>query len=295
MASLAESMALPAAAGGLAVLFSHPLELTKVRLQLDNELAAKGTPRQYTGFVDCVLQNFRAAGVRGLQRGLSLGVTREVCFNAVRIGLYDPILSASGAVSGRGERAPSARERMAAGFTCGALGGCCVNPIEVLKVRMQAYGGLTGHQHAIPSPAAGLAALVREEGLAGCLRGVGTSTARGVLGPGSQLIAYNELKAAAVGHGADPAAAPTHVSCALASAAVSVACVNPVDVVRTRVYNAPAGLYASGADAARRLLRTEGPLALYKGSLTHYLRLGPHMVLVFGILERLKSMRARSS
>ena len=122
-----------------------------------------------------------------------------------------------------------------------------------------------------------------------------TSTARGVLGPGSQLIAYNELKAAAVGHGADPAAAPTHVSCALASAAVSVACVNPVDVVRTRVYNAPAGLYASGADAARRLLRTEGPLALYKGSLTHYLRLGPHMVLVFGILERLKSMRARSS
>ena len=27
---------------------------------------------------------------------------------------------------------------------------------------------------------------------------------------------------------------------------------------------------------------------LYKGALTHYLRLGPHMVLVFGILEQLK-------
>ena len=232
--------------------------------------------------------------MRGLQRGLSLGVTREVIFNAVRIGLYDPILSASGAVSGRGERAPSARERMAAGFTCGALGGCCVNPIEVLKVRMQAYGGLTGHQHAIPNPAAGLAALVREEGLAGCLRGVGTSTARGVLGPGSQLIAYNELKAAAVERGADAKAVTTHVGCALASAIVSVACVNPTDVVRTRVYNAPADRpYASGLDAALQLVRTEGPLAFYKGSVTHFLRLGPHMVLVFGILEQFKRLRGR--
>ena len=82
----------------------------------------RGTPRLYQGWLDCVVQNFRCDGIRGLQRGLSLGITREVCFNAVRIGLYDPILSASGAVSGRGERAPSARERMAAGFTCGALG-----------------------------------------------------------------------------------------------------------------------------------------------------------------------------
>ena len=107
MASLVESMALPAAAGGLAVLFSHPLELTKVRLQLDNELASRGTPRQYAGWIDCVAQNWRSAGVRGLQRGLSLGITREVCFNAVRIGLYEPVLGAMVA-----DGSPSPRERM---------------------------------------------------------------------------------------------------------------------------------------------------------------------------------------
>ena len=287
--SLAENMALPAAAGGLAVCFSHPLELTKVRLQLDNELASRGTPRQYAGWIDCVAQNWRSSGVRGLQRGLSLGITREVCFNAVRIGLYEPVLGLM-----VGERAPSPRERMAAGFTCGALGGCCVNPIEVLKVRMQAQGGLTGHQHAIANPIAGLMALVRDEGFAGCVRGIGTSTLRGILGPGSQLIAYNELKAAAVERGADAKAVTTHVGCALASAVVSVACVNPTDVVRTRVYNAPADRpYASGVDAALQLVRTEGPLAFYKGSVTHFLRLGPHMVLVFGILEQFKRLRGR--
>ena len=75
---------------------------------------------------------------------------------------------------------------------------------------------------------------------------------------------------------------------------MSVACVNPTDVVRTRVYNAPADRpYASGLDAALQLVRTEGPLAFYKGSVTHFLRLGPHMVLVFGILEQFKRLRGR--
>ena len=34
--TLAEQLGAPAAAGGIAVCFSHPLELTKVRLQLDH-------------------------------------------------------------------------------------------------------------------------------------------------------------------------------------------------------------------------------------------------------------------
>ena len=115
---------------------------------------------------------------------------------------------------------------------------------------------------------------------------------RGVLGPGSQLFAYNELKREMVERGAAATAFSTHVVCALFSAAVSISCVNPVDVVRTRLYNAPEGWYASGTDAALQLVRAEGVLAFYKGALAGYLRLGPHMVLVFGILERLKQWTA---
>ena len=32
-----------------------------------------------------------AKGVRGLQRGLQLGIVRETCFNAVRIGHHGPL------------------------------------------------------------------------------------------------------------------------------------------------------------------------------------------------------------
>lgn len=290
---LIEQLGAPAVAGGIAVCFSHPLELTKVRLQLDNERAAQGTPRMYKGWVDCVVSNWRSDGVRGLQRGLSLGITREVCFNAVRIGLLEPVtegVHATAARLGLADEAapPGPAERLGAGLTCGALGGCCVNPIEVIKTRMQAFGGLTGFQHAYAGPLTALAELWREEGATGYTRGLATSTMRGLLGPGSQIVAYNEIKAAAVARGVDGSRVSTHVVTALLSAVVSVACVNPVDVTRTRLYNAPPGRYAGGVDAALALARIEGPLAFYKGALTHFLRLGPHMILVFGILEQLK-------
>ncbi len=38
--------------------------------------------------------------------------------------------------------------------------------------------------------------------------------------------------------------------------------------------------YSSGFDVARQLVANEGLFAFYKGAGTHYLRLGPHMVLV---------------
>ena len=291
-------LGMPAAAGGIAVCFTHPLELTKVRLQLDNE-RSQGTPRMYKGWMDAVVQTYRADGVRGLQRGLSLGIMREVCFNAVRIGLLEPVTDSVhtlSAASGFANQAspPSPPERLAAGLTCGALGGCCVNPVEILKTRFQASGGLTGFQHSYQWPLSALTQLLRDEGVSGAFKGVGVSTLRGILGPGSQVFAYGEFKREAIARGADGGHVLTHILCALASASVSVACVNPVDVTRTRLYNAPPGRYSSGVDAAWQVIASgEGVGSFYKGALTHFLRLGPHMVLVFAILEQMKKLRAK--
>jgi len=232
--TLAENMGLPAVAGAMAVCFTHPLELTKTRLQLDNERAAKGQKKLYSGWTNCVKQNYATDGVKGLQRGLQLGIVRELCFNAVRIGLVPVVTDMIS-----GDRKPTGLERFAGGMTCGALGGCCVNPIEVLKIRMQSQGGLTGFQHTYPSTTQALASLVKDEGFAGMTRGILTSTVRGCIGPGSQVVAYGEMKAALVERGWSGGSILTHVPCALASAAISIAVVNPVDVVRTRVYNAP--------------------------------------------------------
>ena len=284
-----KDLLLPATAGSIAVCFTHPLELTKSRLQLDNERAAAGTPRKFSGWIDCFLKNYRQDGVRGLQRGLSLGMTREFFFNGIRIGLYDQTLEVVHNAVGRKGEAPTAAERVGTSMLCGSLGTATCNPLEVLKIRMQVQGGETGYQHAYEGVGSALTSLVRDEGMAGCFRGIGVSILRGILGPGAQLFAYNELKRKLTQeHGLNPASFSTHVVCALGSAVVSISCMNPVDVVRTRLYNAPEGWYSGGFDVAQQLVRTEGPAAFYKGALTNYLRLGPHMVLVFGILEQLK-------
>jgi len=293
-----KQLGLPAVSGSIAVCFSHPLELTKARLQLDNELAQRGASRAYQGWVDCVAKNWQKGGLRGLQSGLFLGVTREFFFNGIRIGGFEPLVALVQRATGTHGAPPKAHEKLAGGLSAGALGGLLINPIDVCKTRAQIAGGLTGYQHTSAATGAlgALAALVQEEGVRGLFRGIMVNTLRGFLGPGSQITSYNMLKEQATLHGADATSVTVHVSCSLTSAAISIACVNPVDVIRTRLYNQPFGeggvglRYASGLDAFLKLVSTEGPAALYKGALAHYARLGPHMVFVFVIFEQLKNL-----
>ena len=104
------------------------------------------------------------------------------------------------------------------------------------------------------------------------------------------------FKDAAPSQGLEKSAVSTHIVCSLASALVSVVLCNPVDVLRTRLFNQPPPVdgqpprYVNGFDAIGKIMRTEGPLAFFKGVETHFFRLGPHMVLVFTIMEQLKAV-----
>lgn len=280
-------------AGCCAVCFSHPLELTKTRLQLDGELAKlQKSDMQYRGWRHCVAHNWAKDGIAGLQRGLSMAIIREGIFNFFRIGLFDPSVRFLHPSS---DPCP-AYKKWVAGFGCGAIGGAIANPVDILKVRMQADGGLTGYQHTSHGPVVRMKQLLNEEGVRGLSRGLATNTVRGIVGPGTQLPAYNILKQKAVENGYNGQSPVTHIICSLISAAFSIACVNPVDIVRTRLYNQPfdehgRGLrYSGGVDATLKIARSEGMLGFYKGALVHYARLGPHLTLVFLFLEQFKQM-----
>jgi solute carrier family 25 protein 34/35 len=86
----------------------------------------------------------------------------------------------------------------------------------------------------------------------------------------------------------------TDAGCAFVAATAVVACINPVDVVRTRLYSQPLDahgsgvLYASAVDCARQVLRVEGPFAFYKGVTAHFMRVGPQVVLTFVFIASLK-------
>jgi hypothetical protein len=76
---------------------------------------------------------------------------------------------------------------------------------------------------------------------------------------------------------------------------------NPVDVLRSRLYNQPLDaqgqgrLYSSAGDAVRKIVAMEGARAFYKGFWSHYCRAGPHFVLTFVFLERMRKAFASSN
>lgn len=72
---------------------------------------------------------------------------------------------------------------------------------------------------------------------------------------------------------------------------------NPFDVASVRMYNQQptvdgrkGSLYKNGLDCIGKTVRAEGVFALYKGLGAHYLRIGPHTILTFVILEQLKKV-----
>jgi solute carrier family 25 protein 34/35 len=68
----------------------------------------------------------------------------------------------------------------------------------------------------------------------------------------------------------------------------------PLDVISTRLYQSQgrATTYSGPLDCAMQTVRAEGWAALQKGWLAQYSRLGPHTVLTFLFLEKLRPLVA---
>lgn len=74
---------------------------------------------------------------------------------------------------------------------------------------------------------------------------------------------------------------------------------NPTDVVSTRIYNQASnssgqGMYYSGViDCFIKIIKIEGFRALFKGFWPHYVRMGPHSVLVLLFFDELKAFKLK--
>jgi len=62
----------------------------------------------------------------------------------------------------------------------------------------------------------------------------------------------------------------------------------PFDIVKVRMQTAPKGTYTGMMDCAGRILKNEGPLAFYKGTLTPLLGIGVCVSIQFAVLESTK-------
>jgi len=293
-------------AASVAVTVTHPADTVKTRMQLMGELSKQTGPPPST--ISCFVQTMRAEGLRALYRGLGTAVIREFVLNCVRVGLFEPILRA---LHDPADGPAPLSKRFATGLFTGCCGALVTNPLDLLKTRMQAQASASsataaGHQHGYTGLVDGLTRMVREEGVASVYKGVSASMLRLALGSAAQLSSYTAIKERVLAAPrSDAAALPPisdgpllHVAVSFASVVFGVTAMQPVDVVRTRLYNQPFDaasgrglLYAGPLDAGLQIVRSEGPAALFKGWLAHYIRGAPHVALLFVTLEQLKKHR----
>jgi len=258
----------------LAACVTHPLDLVKVRLQTQQNVAQKKN----------MIQMFKhianTDGVPGLYKGLSASLLRQLTYSTVRFGIYEDLKSRL-----LSTHAPSLPGLIAISSTAGFFGGIAGNPADVLNVRMQHDAALPPAQqrkykHAID----GLVRMIREEGPASLFRGVGANSMRAALMTASQLASYDAIKGALLTHTGMTDGSGTHFAASLAAGFVATTVCSPVDVIKTRVMSAAEkqGVWKLLADTHR----TEGAAWMFRGWLPSFMRLGPHTIATFMFLEQ---------
>ncbi|WOL19977.1 hypothetical protein Cni_G28779 [Canna indica] len=308
--------------GGIAAVVAgcttHPLDLIKVRMQLQGE-TVRYAPRAVRGALDAatgvaslprhpalrtpprpgpialVAQILRTEGPAALFSGVSATMLRQTLYSTTRMGLYD-VLKKKWSPSGDGAALP-VHLQVAAALVAGAVGAAVGNPADMAMVRMQADGQLPlAERRNYRSVIDAIARTVRQEGLRSLWRGSSLTVNRAMIVTASQLVTYDQAKEAILQRrGAGSDGLGTHVAASLTAGLVASAASNPVDVVKTRVMNMKVEpgrppRYSGATDCALKTVRAEGFMALYKGFIPTLSRQGPFTIVLFVTLEQVRKL-----
>ncbi|KAJ6741043.1 MITOCHONDRIAL UNCOUPLING PROTEIN 5-LIKE [Salix purpurea] len=312
------------AEGGIASIIAgastHPLDLIKVRMQLQGEshipnpsalqsyrpafsLSSAANislpttldvpPPPRVGPLSIGLRIIQSEGANALFSGVSATMLRQTLYSTTRMGLYDVLKHKW---TDPATNNMPLGHKIVAGLIAGAVGAAVGNPADVAMVRMQADGRLPVEQRRnYKSVVDALGQMSKQEGVASLWRGSGLTVNRAMIVTASQLATYDQAKEMILEKGLMNDGIGTHVTASFAAGFVASVASNPIDVIKTRVMNMKAepGVeppYKGALDCAKKTVRAEGPMALYKGFIPTISRQGPFTVVLFVTLEQVRKL-----
>lgn len=265
------------AEGGIASIVAgcstHPLDLIKVRMQLQGEQSLQPIqPQLYSlrpalafpnssaisvsnvvdvhllpiptrpqvtvksaGPLSVGMKILQTEGASALFSGISATVLRQTLYSTTRMGLYE-VFKQKWSDPNSGNF--SLGKKIAAGLIAGGIGAAVGNPADVAMVRMQADGRLPISQRRnYKGVADAITKMSREEGVASLWRGSSLTVNRAMIVTASQLASYDQIKEAILDRGVMKDGLGTHVTASFAAGFVAAVASNPVDVIKTRVMN----------------------------------------------------------
>lgn len=287
MADTVKRFGIAGIAGCGATTCVHPLDVVRVNLQVD---ATSGKSPVYNGTFHCIQTVARTGGIRSLYSGLTAGIFRQITYGMPRMAMY-PILMDF--VKTKAGLKPGETLSLPLKFLCGATSGGTAAllgvPSEVSLVRMAADAKLDMKDPARRNYSGifdALGRITREEGVAKLWEGAGATIARAVMINAGQLAVYSEAKEV-LGSQLQLEGLVLQFSSSLVSATVAVALSCPADVLKSRLQNMRPGQFRGVMDCASQLVKNEGVLALWKGYTPAVIKLAPHTVISFVILDNL--------
>ncbi|TEB39094.1 mitochondrial carrier [Coprinellus micaceus] len=273
-------------AASMAASCTHPLDVTKVRMQ--TLASADGAKRPST--LSVIRSSIQMSGIRSLYSGLTASLMRQMSYSLVRLGSYERMKEHFS----KGGKKPKTWELLIAASVAGGLGGVAGNPADVLLVRMTSdFVKPPEQRYNYSNAVSGLVSLVKEEGMKGLTRGIGTNTTRAILMNASQVGSYDFIKSKLLSKHI-PIVDVTlqdnfllHIISSTLAGTVATTVCSPADVLRSRVMACNDG--GKFGPILVKSFREEGASFLFKGWTPAFIRLAPNTVLLFVFYEQLKS------
>jgi solute carrier family 25 oxoglutarate transporter 11 len=298
------------AASMVAGFATHPLDLIKVRMQLQGEAAAPAPRLAFAldgrhgaagsvavprpGPLGVGLNVARSEGVQALYSGVSATLLRQCLYSSTRMGLYE-YLKLQWRDESSGSGLPLYK-KVTAALVSGGFGAVVGNPADLAMVRMQADGRLPVHERRnYTGVGNALSRMVKQDGVTSLWTGSAPTVTRAMLVTAAQLATYDQIKDSIKESRVVPEGLATQVVASCGAGVLASVASNPIDVVKTRVMNMKVGAgeaapYRGALDCAVKTVRAEGPLALYKGFVPTVTRQGPFAIVMFLSLEQIKKL-----
>ncbi|XP_062505431.1 mitochondrial 2-oxoglutarate/malate carrier protein-like isoform X2 [Corticium candelabrum] len=276
-------------AGMSATMFVHPFDLVKSRMQLSGEGGA--VKKNKTSF-HALARVLRNEGFLGLYTGLTAGLFRQATYATTRLGVYTTLFDMMQSPDGQ---PPSFTTKILCGITAGAFGAVVGTPAEISLIRMTVDGSLPLEQRrGYKNVFNALYRICVEEGVFTMWRGCGPTVFRAMVVNAAQLATYSQSKQLLLSTGFFKDGISCHFCASMISGFVTALSSMPLDIAKTRIQNMRHvdGIpqYRGVLDVWVKTAHQEGFRSLWKGFSPYYLRIGPHTVLSFIVLEQLKKL-----
>ncbi|TYZ66171.1 hypothetical protein PybrP1_006754, partial [[Pythium] brassicae (nom. inval.)] len=245
-----------------------------------------------------VRELYSLEGVRAFWRGNVAGCCRLGPYAGAKFFLFESLQSRF-----LGE-SPSNAQRAACGAVAGLVATMGTYPLEIVRTRMITQTpASTAPQLRIRGVAHGVRLILRHEGVRGLYRGGWSGVAGAIPFEGVQFGCYEYLKASSQAQRWPPSRWPEgkheldgldFFVCGSVAGAVAQTVAYPFDTVKKRLQTQTQTQTQHRAadrgmcDCFRRVVREEGALALYRGTLPNLARIVPYAAVMFSTYEMTK-------